>query len=321
MNNIMVFGGGSHPQLTHDICKIMSLSPGKTLTTRFSDGETRVIIEDSARGKDVFIIQPTCAPVNDTFMELFIMADAFKRASARTITAVMPYFGYARQDKKVKPREPITARMVCDFLKATGVNRIMAIDIHAEQIQGFFDGPFDHLYAGPIFANALSYVEKTPDDYVIVSPDASGTKRAENLAKHLNCDFAIITKNRPSPNAVTPGKLIGNVKGKKCIILDDMLDTCGTICQAADMLIDAGGVSSMACCTHPVLSGNGAKKIGESQSIEKILVLDTIPISPQKLNQLNNKAEILSCADLIAQSIKLHTRGESVSSLFSEWRV
>lgn len=316
----MIFGGSAHPKLTSDICRHLGLVPGHTVTTQFSDGETRVMIEDSARGKDIFLIQPTCAPVNDTLMELCIMADAFKRASAKSITAVIPYFGYARQDKKVKPREPITARMVCDFLKAAGIQRVMAVDIHAEQVQGFFDGPFDHLYAGPIFVQQLAYVKENPDDYVVVSPDVSGTKRAENLAKHLGCDFAIITKKRPAPNVVESGKLIGDVHDKRCIIIDDMMDTCGTLCQAADLLRSEGATHIIACCTHPVLSGFGAQRLHDSESIDYAVCLDTIPLQPSKANKLGDKLEVLSVAPLIAEAIRLHSTGESVSSLFSEWR-
>ena len=316
----MIFGGSAHPQLTFSVCSHLGIEAGRTVTTQFSDGETRVMIEDSARGKDVFLIQPTCAPVNDTLMELCIMADAFKRASAKSITAVIPYFGYARQDKKVKPREPITARMVCDFLKSAGIQRVMAVDIHAEQVQGFFDGPFDHLYAGPIFVQQFAHVKTHPDDYVVVSPDVSGTKRAENLAKHLGCDFAIITKKRPAPNVVESGKLVGDVYNKRCIIIDDMMDTCGTLCQAADLLKREGATSVIACCTHPVLSGAGAQRLHDSVSIDHAVCLDTIPVHFSKTNKLGDKLVILPVAPLIAEAIRLHTIGESVSGLFAEWR-
>jgi ribose-phosphate pyrophosphokinase len=317
MNDFVIFGGSAHPSLTKKVCSVLDAELGASFSTQFSDGETRVEIQDSARGKDVFIIQPTCSPVNDTFMELCIMVDAFKRASARSITAVIPYFGYARQDKKVKPREPITARMVCDFLKVAGVQRIMTVDVHSEQMQGFFDGPFDHLYAGPIFVDYCKSQNFVGDQYVVVSPDVSGGSRAQNLAKHLDCDFAVIKKSRPEPNVVVAGKVMGDVRGKRVILLDDMIDTAGTAIAAAELLEKDGAECGYLAFTHGVLSGPGVQRINNCQFIKEVICTDTIPVDASRFSGTFTQ---LSVAPLIANAIQRHQSGESVSGLFSDWR-
>ena len=317
MNNYKIFSGNAHPALAASVANLLGKELGHSTSSQFSDGETRVMIEESARGEDIYIIQPTCSKVNDTLMELCIMVDAFKRASVQSITAVMPYFGYARQDKKVKPREPITAKMVADFLQIAGVTRVMTVDIHSEQVQGFFNIPMDNLYAGPIFVDHFRARGFGGDDFCVVSPDVGGTSRAENLSKHLECETAIIKKSRPAPNQVVMGKIIGDVKGKRCLFIDDMMDTCGTLVKAAERVMDEGAISADVCCTHAVLSGSGADRLRECDAIHSVTCLDTIPVDATRVG---SKLTVLSVAPLIASAIERHQKNESVSELFAYWK-
>jgi ribose-phosphate pyrophosphokinase len=285
---------------------------GEILVSRFSDGEIRVQVGENARGLDVFIIQPTCAPVNENLMELLIMLDAFRRASARRITCVMPYYGYARQDKKVKPREPITARLVANLLEVAGANRILTVDLHAQQIQGFFNLPVDHLYAQPIIGEYLIESGLVHGNCVVVSPDVAGTPRAKALAEMLDVPFAIIAKRRPEPNKVEVMEVVGNVEGKTAIMVDDMVDTGGSLVQGAEALMERGATDVIACCTHPVLSGNAPERILHSP-IRQLIVTDTIPIPPDKMNE---KITVLSVASLLAEAILRIHNDDSVSVLF-----
>jgi ribose-phosphate pyrophosphokinase len=284
---------------------------------QFSDGEIQLMIEESARGNDVFILQPTCAPTNDNLMELLIMLDAFRRASASRITVVMPYYGYARQDKKTKPREPITARLVADLITQAGAMRIVAVDLHAEQIQGFFDIPVDHLYAGPILGDYLisqGYAENA--DVIVVSPDVGGVPRARSLAEMLKCSLAIIAKRRPEPNKVDIVEIIGEVEGKVCVMIDDMIDTGGSVRHGAAELKRRGAKEVIVCATHAVFSGDAAAKLQESV-ISKVIVTDTTPITPEKSFE---KLTVLECAPLLGEAIRRIHLNESVSTLFKEWR-
>ena len=260
-----LFGGSAHPELGNRVAELLGIEPGRMMTDHFADGEIRVMVEESARGNDIFLLQPTCAPTNDNCMELFIMLDAFRRASARNITVVMPYYGYARQDKKIKPREPITARLVADIIENCGASRIVAIDLHAEQIQGFFNIPVDHLYGFPILGRhfiELGYKER--DDVVVVSPDVAGVGRASALAKMINGSLVVINKRRPKPNAVEVVEIVGDFVGKVCIMIDDMIDTGGSIVNGAQALLDRGAKDVIACCTHPVFSNPAPTRLQDS---------------------------------------------------------
>jgi len=317
LTGIKIFGGNAHKVLAQQVCDYLDLPLGKSTSTRFADGEIRVEVNESARGDDVYIIQPTCAPTNDTLMELLIMLDAFRRASAGQITVVMPYYGYARQDKKVKPREPISGRLVADLIQAAGAHRVVAVDLHAEQIQGFFNIPVDHLYAGPIigkFYEEAGYVGK--EDVVVVSPDVSGVGRARNLAEKLKCPITLIAKRRPEPNKVDIVEIIGAVEGKKCVIIDDMVDTGGSVIIGAEALLKMGATSVEVACTHPVLSANASQRIQDSV-LDRFICLDTLPIPSERVVP---KMQVLPVAPLIAEAIKRHHMNESVSELFSTWR-
>ena len=307
-----IFTGNANPLLAQNIADCLGIPLGQILVSRFSDGEIRVQVGENARGLDVFIVQPTCAPVNENLMELLIMLDAFRRASARRITCVVPYYGYARQDKKVKPREPITARLVANLLEVAGANRVLTVDLHAQQIQGFFNLPVDHLYAGPLIGEYLIESGLAHENCVVVSPDVAGTPRAKTLAEMLDAPFAIIAKRRPEPNKVEVMEVVGNVEGKTAIMIDDMVDTGGSLVQGAEALIERGATGVIACCTHPVLSGNAPERILNSP-IRKLIVTDTIPVPPEKLNE---KITVLSVAPLLAEAIlRIHT-DDSVSVLF-----
>lgn len=317
MRELKLFAGNAHPLLAQRVADYLGVRLGKMVSTKFSDGEIRIMIEESARGNDVFIIQPTCAPTNDHIMELLIMLDAFKRASARRVTVVIPYYGYARQDKKVKPREPITARLIADLISVAGANRVVAIDLHAEQLQGFFDMPVDHLYGGPIIGRAL--VEqgyKDDGDVVVVSPDVAGVARAKALAEMLGCSFAVIAKRRPEPNKVEVVEIVGKVGNKRCVMIDDMIDTGGSIISGAEALIERGAKEVVATCTHPVFSRDAALRL-QASCIKEIITLDTIPISAEKQVP---KLTVLPSHELIGEAIRRIHMNESISELFSAWR-
>ncbi len=311
-DRMRIFTGNANPLLAENIARCLGIPLGQILVSRFSDGEIRVQVGENARGLDVFIVQPTCAPVNENLMELLIMLDAFRRASARRITCVMPYYGYARQDKKVKPREPITARLVANLLEVAGANRVLTVDLHAQQIQGFFNLPVDHLYAGPLIGQHLIESGLAHDNCVVVSPDVAGTPRAKALAEMLDVPFAIIAKRRPEPNKVEVMEVVGNVEGKTAIMIDDMVDTGGSLVQGAEALLERGATDVIACCTHPVLSGNAPERILHSP-IRQLIVTDTIPVPPEKMNE---KITVLPVAPLLAEAILRIHNDDSVSVLF-----
>lgn len=295
---LVLFSGTSNRPLAEAIAKELKMKLFDIEVGHFSDGETSVHITNSIRGKDVFIIQSTSYPVNENLMELLVMIDAARRASAGRITAVIPYFGYARQDRKAKPRDPITAKLVADIITSAGADRLLSIDLHAPQIQGFFDIPVDHLVGNPILCK---YFEKIADDnFVVVSPDMGSVGRARNVASKLNVPMAIIDKRRPKANQVEIMNIIGDVKGKNCLIVDDMVDTAGTLCFGAEALHNAGVQKIYACCTHPVLSGPAIERIQNSY-IDKLVVLDTINLPAEKRI---DKIEILSVAPLVAKAIQ-----------------
>jgi ribose-phosphate pyrophosphokinase len=309
--DIKLFAGNANPELAHEISKILDIPVSKTVIKRFSDGEIWVEITENVRQRDAYIIQPTCNPANEFLVELLVMIDALKRASVDTITAVIPYYGYARQDRKSQPRVPITAKLVADLLTAAGANRVISIDLHAGQIQGFFDIPFDHLYALPIF---LDYFQQNAvENRVVVSPDVGGAERARAYAKRLECDIALVDKRRPSPNVSEVMNIVGDVEGKNCILVDDIIDTAGTLTSAADALMENGASSVVACCTHPVLSGPAISRIQDSK-LEKLIVSNTIPLTEEA--KKCNKIEQLSVAALLSKGIHRIAQGESVSSLF-----
>ena len=311
LDKIKIFAGHSNINLAVDICKFLGVSLGKSEVKSFSDGEVCVEINESVRGMEVYVIQSTCSPVNKHLMELLIMLDALKRASAYAITAVIPYYGYARQDRKVAPRTPITAKLVADLIAAAGASRVLCMDLHAGQIQGFFDIPVDNLYATPIL---LEHIQKNyRENTVIVSPDAGGVERARAFAKRLNTSFAIIDKRRPAPNVSEIMNVIGDIQGKACILLDDMIDTAGTITLAADALIKQGAKDVYACCTHPVLSGPAIERLRKSP-LKEVIVTNTIPLNDEARGL--NKIKSLTVAPLLGEAIKRIHYGESVSSLF-----
>jgi ribose-phosphate pyrophosphokinase len=312
LEKIRVFSGNANVALARKICENLGISLGQANVTAFSDGETRVEINENVRGMDVFIIQSTCPPVNITLMELLIMIDAARRSSADRITAVIPYYGYARQDRKVAPRAPITAKLVADLITQAGANRILAMDLHAGQIQGFFNIPVDNLFATPVL---LDYIKRNyqKDDIVIVSPDTGGVERARAFGKRLGASLAIIDKRREGPNEAQVMNIIGHVEGKRVIVLDDMIDTAGTVVQSAKALYENGAVSVSVCCTHPVLSGPAIDRI-EQSDLQEVIVTDTIP--------LNHKAEgcgrikVLSVSGLLSEAVRRIYYNDSVSSLF-----
>ena len=305
-----IFTGNSHIELAEEIAGIMGKPLGKATVTKFSDGEISVNIWETVRGLDVYIIQSTCSPVNDNLMELLIMIDAMKRASAGRINAVIPYYGYARQDRKAKARDPITAKLVADLIMAAGADRVLTMDLHANQIQGYFNIPVDHLLGMPILAKYFK--EKQLDDLVIVSPDHGSVTRARNLAQYLNCPIAIIDKRRPEPNKSEIMNIIGNIEGRNCIIVDDMIDTAGTICNAANAIKNLGAKAVFAGATHAVLSGPAIDRIKES-AIEEMVLLNTVPLADEKKL---DKMTFLSVAPLFAEAMtRVFTNG-SISVLF-----
>jgi ribose-phosphate pyrophosphokinase len=307
-----IFTGNANPQLAGNVARHLNCPLGEMIITRFSDGEMRCAIDESIRGCDVFIIQPTCAPVNDTLMELLIMCDAFKRASARRIVPIMPYFGYARQDKKVRAREPITAKLVADMISIAGADRIFAIDLHAGQIQGFFDCPVDHLPAQPIIARYLKEKGVRGDKVAVVSPDVGGVQRATILAERLGADLAIVAKRRPEPGKVKVIDVIGDVEGQICVLTDDMIDSGGTFVAAADELAKRGAKEIYGCATHALLSGDAVRRLQDSQ-IKEVIVTDTIPIRPERMIP---KITVLSVAKVCADAILRIHNDDSVSTMF-----
>ncbi len=309
---IKLFTGNAHKELAQEVAACLGIPVGDATATTFSDGEIMVRINENVRGTDVFVIQPTCMPVNYNIMELLLMIDALKRASARRITAVIPYYGYARQDRKVQPRVPISAKLVADLITAAGTNRILTMDLHAAQIQGFFNIPVDNLYASPVL---LNYVQKkyTSKKLVIVSPDAGGVERARSFAKMLQCSIAIIDKRREAVNVSQIMNVIGEVQKKDTIILDDMIDTGGTIIQAAVALTEKGARQVVAACTHAVLSGSSVKKVNNSV-LKELIVTNTIPFNSKK--EQCKKLTVLSIAPLLGEAIKRIYEESSISSLF-----
>jgi ribose-phosphate pyrophosphokinase len=313
-NKIKVFSGNSNRALAESICASLRVPLGQAKVKTFSDGEIMVEIGENVRGRDIYIVQSTCSPTNNNLMELLIMIDALKRASAATITAVIPYYGYARQDRKVAPRTPITSKLVADLITSAGADRVVTVDLHAGQIQGFFNIPVDNLYAAPVILNHLK--ERFDGDLanvVMVSPDAGGTERARAFAKRLGCTLAVIDKRRTGPNVAEVMHLIGDVTGKTAIILDDMIDTAGTLTQAALALKEHGATAIFACATHAVLSGPAIERIRNS-AIETVVVTDTIPLSQDGME--SGRIMVLSVAELLAEAIRRIHEDESVSSLF-----
>jgi ribose-phosphate pyrophosphokinase len=311
LDKLSLFAGRANLALAEEICQYLNVELGRAVVKTFSDGEVMVEVGENVRGKDVFVIQPTCSPVNHNLMELLIMMDALKRASARRITAVVPYYGYARQDRKVAPRVPITAKLVADLITAAGARRVLSMDLHAGQIQGFFNIPVDHLFAAPVL---LTYIrEHFHDHIVMVSPDAGGVERARAYARRLDAGLAIIDKRREGPNEARAMHIIGEVSGRTAIILDDMVDTAGTLTQAAGALAEAGAKQIFACCTHPVLSGPAIDRLCGSP-IDQLIVTNTIPLS-EKARGCGRITQ-LSVAFLLGEAIRRIHEEDSVSSLF-----
>ena len=312
-NKLRIFSGNANPDLAREIAAYLGTTVGDAVINRFNNGEVQVMINESVRGKDIIIVQPTCGPsVNDNVMELLIMADAFKRASACHITAIIPYYGYARQDRKARGREPITAKLMADLLESAGITRVVTIDLHAAQIQGFFNIPFDHMPGGPILAEYIK--EKNLDDMIVVSPDLGGVSRARNMAERLNCGLAIIDKRRPEPGVAEVMNLIGSVEGKTAILVDDMVDTAGSLTEGARALKKFGAKEIYACCTHPVLTDPALSRIAQSD-ITELVVTNTIPLPPAKKHP---KIKVLSVAPILAETVLRIFNDWSVSQLFEK---
>ncbi len=311
-DDIQVFSGNSNPALAEAVCSYLGVTRGAADVRRFSDGEILVEIDENVRGGDVFVIQSTCTPVNDNLIELLLMLDAFRRASATRITAVVPYYGYARQDRKVAPRVPISAKLVADLITTAGASRVLTVDLHAGQIQGFFNVPVDNLFATPVLLNHVR--DRIKDERVcVVSPDAGGVERARAFAKHLDAALAIIDKRRARPNEVAEMHIVGDVSDRTAILVDDMVDTAGTLVAAASALRSNGARSVLACCTHPVLSGQAISRIEASQ-LDELIVTDTIPAQPAARECA--KIKVLSVAHLLGEAIRRTHYEESISSLF-----
>lgn len=316
-SKMMVFTGNANPQLAQAVVKYLDTALGKAVVSRFSDGEILVEIMENVRGRDVFIIQPTCRPTNDNLMELCVMIDAMRRASAGRITAVIPYFGYSRQDRRPRSaRVPITARVVADMLTVSGANRILTVDLHADQIQGFFDLPVDNIYASPILLGDIWRRKEMNERMVVVSPDVGGVVRARALAKRLDdAELAIIDKRRPKPNVAQVMNIIGEVEDRTCVLIDDLVDTAGTLCQAAKALKESGAKKVVAYCTHPVLSGAAVSNL-EASALDELVVTDTIPLTAEAM--ACSRIRQLSLAALLGETIRRVSNEESVSSLFVE---
>ncbi|EDM85090.1 MULTISPECIES: ribose-phosphate pyrophosphokinase [unclassified Limnobacter] len=311
-SSLMIFTGNAIPALAESVAKQLNIPLGKATVGRFSDGEVMVEINENVRGKDVFVLQSTCAPTNDNLMEMMVMIDALKRASAGRITAAIPYFGYARQDRRVRSsRVAITAKVVANMLQVVGVDRVLTMDLHADQIQGFFDIPVDNIYASPVLLGDVW--KQNLDNLMVVSPDVGGVVRARALAKRLNCDLAIIDKRRPRANVAEVMNIIGDVKDRTCVIMDDMVDTANTLCKAAAALKANGAKKVVAYCTHPVLSGGAIQRVEESD-LDELVVTDTIPLSDEASN--SKTIRVLSVDELLAETIRRIVRSDSVSSLF-----
>lgn len=317
MDELMLFSGTGNPELSKTVAAKMKVALGNIVIQRFSDGEVHVQVEESVRGDDVFILQSMPAPVNEHLMELLIMIDAFKRASARRVNVVMPYYCYSRQDRKVKPREPVTAKLVADLLTAAGASRLLTIDLHSGQSVGFFDIPVDNLYAGPIIADHIKKNIEVTDNTVVVSPDVGGVPRARTLAEALGTPLAIIVKRRPEPNRSEVMEVIGDVNGKRAIMLDDMIDTGGSIVSGANALMSLGASEVYAACTHGVLSDGAPEKLIAS-AVTKTIITDTIPLPEARRN---GKIEVISVADLLADAITRIHFDRSVSEIFEkQWK-
>jgi ribose-phosphate pyrophosphokinase len=312
--NTVLFTGNANPALAEEIGKSLGVELGKATVGRFSDGEVTVEVHQNVRARDVFVVQPTCAPTNENLMELLIMVDALKRASARRITAVIPYFGYARQDRRPRSmRVPISAKVVANLLETVGVERVLTMDLHADQIQGFFDIPVDNIYASPVRLSDLK--SKAYPDLVVVSPDVGGVVRARALAKQLGSDLAIIDKRRPKANVSEVMHVIGEIEGRNCVIMDDMIDTAGTLVKAAEVLKERGAKRVFAYCTHPIFSGPAIERIANSQ-LDEVVITNTIPLSDAA--KACKKIRQLTVAFLFAETIRRISDGESVTSLFAE---
>jgi len=314
LERLMVFTGNANPRLAQDVVKHLNIGLGRAIVGRFSDGEVLIELLENVRGKDVFILQSTCAPTNDNLMELLVMVDALKRSSAARVTAAIPYFGYARQDRRPRSaRVAISAKVVANMLTSVGIARVLTMDLHADQIQGFFDMPVDNIYAAPVLLGDVW--KQGYDDLIVVSPDVGGVVRARALAKRLESDLAIIDKRRPKANVAEVMNVIGDVEGRTCVIMDDMVDTAGTLCKAAQVLKEEGATRVVAYCTHPVLSGGAVERIAASD-LDELVVTDTIPLSES--GQSCAKIRQLSVAGLLAETILRIFTEESVSSLFTE---
>lgn len=314
LERLMVFTGNANPRLAQDVTRHLNIALGRAIVGKFSDGEVMIELLENVRGKDVFVLQPTCMPTNDNLMELLIMVDALKRSSAARVTAAIPYFGYARQDRRPRSaRVAISAKVVANMLTAVGVARVLTMDLHADQIQGFFDIPVDNIYAAPVLLGDVW--KQRYENLIVVSPDVGGVVRARALAKRLESDLAIIDKRRPKANVSEVMNVIGEVAGRTCVIMDDIVDTANTLCKAATALKEHGARKVMAYCTHPVLSGGAVARIAESD-MDEIVVTDTIPLSPEA--QACPRIRQLSCAQLLAETMTRISNEESVSSLFTD---
>ena len=313
-NHLKVFGGSSTRELTAGVCAHLELPVGLGTVTRFPDGETMVKVDEDVRGRDVYVVLSTCEPVNDNLMELLVFIDCLRRASAKRITAVIPYFGYARQDRKDEGRVPITAKLVANLIVAAGVDRVLCMDLHAAQIQGFFDIPVDHVSAAPVLADHFLSIRETLGDVVVVSPDVGNVKVANMFANILQCDLAIIDKRRQSGSKVVVKNLIGDVEGRTVLMFDDMISTAGTVCEAAKLVVERGAKDVIAACTHPVLVGLAMQRLLESP-ISKVVVADTIPCGA-RTKALESKLEVLSVAELLGEAIHRIHHDQSISALF-----
>ncbi len=312
LDNLAVFTGNANPELAHEVVRFLGLPMGRALVSQFSDGEINVEIMENVRGRDIFVIQPTCAPSNDNLMELLVMLDALKRSSAERITAVVPYFGYARQDRRPRTaRVAISAKLVAAMIKVAGADRVLTVDLHADQIQGFFDIPTDNIYGSPVLMSEL-WRKQLPHP-IVVSPDVGGVVRARALAKQLETNLAIIDKRRPKANESKVMHIIGEVEGRSCILIDDMVDTANTLCEAARALKERGAIKVIATCTHPVLSGPAVERIDASE-LDELLVTNTIPLQPEAIEC--EKIRQLSVAELLGESIRRIATGDSISTLF-----
>jgi len=310
MDKLAIFSGNAHPELAKNICKYLKVNPSEALVTRFSEGEIRVKINENIRGKDVFVVQPTCPPTNENLMELLIMMDAMRRSSAQRITAVIPYFGYARQDRKDQPRVPITAKLVANLLTVAGANRVLTMDLHAGQIQGFFDIPVDHLFSIGVF---IDYFDQKIKDLVVVSPDVGGIKMARAYAKRMGVPLAIIDKRRESPEKTEAMHILGEVEGKNAIIVDDLVATGSSLFEGVDALKKAGAKNIYAAIAHGVLSGPAIERLDKSVNLKELVITDSIPLDK---NRVHPKIKVLSVANLLGEAIKRIHNEESVSSLF-----